>query len=137
MNIRLEMDDWIINDEYIITNGVIGYEVYKSGTEDTEAEEVYSSESFEECLTWVWNSLQKGWLIYMRLHLFWLDKNWKKRGDCANNYNLIVDMENKTYKVYTNAFYGYYHPEDIEVRKKSDIEDYIEYLKRNGFTEME
>ena len=33
----------------------------------------------------------------MRLHLFWLDKNWKKRGDCANNYNLIVDMENKTY----------------------------------------
>ena len=137
MNIRLEMDNWIINDEYIITNGVIGYEVYKSGTEDTEAEEVYSSESFEECLTWVWNSLQKGWLIYMRLHLFWLDKNWKKRGDCANNYNLIVDMENKTYKVYTNAFYGYYHPEDIEVKKKSDIEDYIEYLKRNGFREME
>lgn len=26
MNIRLEMDNWIINDEYIITNGVIGYE---------------------------------------------------------------------------------------------------------------
>jgi hypothetical protein len=73
----------------------------------------------------------------MRLHLFWLDKNWKKRGDCANNYNLIVNMENKTYKVYTNAFYGYYHPEDIEVKKKSDIEDYIEYLKENGFTEME
>ena len=73
----------------------------------------------------------------MRLHLFWLDKNWKKRGDCANNCNLIVDMENKTYKVYTNAFYGYYYPEDIEVKKKSDIEDYIEYLKRNGFTEME
>lgn len=74
---------------------------------------------------------------FMRLHLFWLDKNWKKRGDCANNYNLIVDMENKTYKVYTNAFYGYYQPEDIEVKKKSDIEDYIEYLKRNGFTETE
>lgn len=73
----------------------------------------------------------------IRLHLFWLDKNWKKRGDCVNNYNLIVDMENKSYKVYTNAFYGYYHPEDIEVKKKSDIEDYIEYLKRNGFTEME
>ena len=79
----------------------------------------------------------KGWLIYMRLHLFWLDKNWKKRGDCANNYNLIVDMENKTYKVYTNAFYGYYHPEDIEVKKKLDIENYIEYLKRKGFTEVE
>lgn len=73
----------------------------------------------------------------MRLHLFWLDKNQKKRGDCANNYNLIVYMENKTYKVYTNAFYEYYHQEDIEVKKKSDIEDYIEYLKRNGFIEME
>lgn len=46
-------------------------------------------------------------------------------------------MENKTYKVYTNAFYEYYHQEDIEVKKKSDIEDYIEYLKRNGFIEME
>ena len=57
MDIRLEMDDWIINDEYIITNGLNGYEVYKSGTEDVEAEEIYSSESFEECLTWVWNSL--------------------------------------------------------------------------------
>ena len=65
----------------------------------------------------------------MRLHLFWLDKNWKKRGDCANNYNLIVYMENKTYKVYTNAFYGYYHQEDIEVKKKSDIEDYKEFKK--------
>ena len=73
----------------------------------------------------------------MKFHLFWLDKNWKKCGDCANNYNLIVDMENKTYKVYTNAFYGYYHPEDIEVKKKSDIEDYIEYLKKNGFRGME
>jgi len=34
-------------------------------------------------------------------------------------------------------FYGYYKPEDIEVKRKSDIEDYIEYLKKNGFTEME
>lgn len=73
----------------------------------------------------------------MRLHLFWLDKNWQRRGSCANNYNLIVDIENKTYKVYTNAFYGYYRPEDIEVKKKSDITDYVEYLKQNGFKEYE
>ena len=34
--------------------------------------------------------------------------------------------------------YGFTHEfEDIEVKKKSDIEDYIEYLKTNGFTEME
>ena len=30
----------------------------------------------------------------MRLHLFWLDKKWKGKG-CADNYNLVVDMENK------------------------------------------
>lgn len=72
----------------------------------------------------------------MRLHLFWLDKNWQSKG-CANNFNLIVDMDKKTYKVYTNSYYGYYRPEDIEVKKKSDITDYIEYLKKNGFTEEE
>ena len=71
----------------------------------------------------------------MRLHLFWLDKNWKEKG-VADNYNLIVDLENKTYKVYSNAFYGYYNPEDIEVKRKSDITDYIEYLKRKGFREI-
>ncbi len=57
MNIRLEMDNWIINDEYFITDGLSGYEVYSCGTDTTEAEELYASESFEKCLTWVWNSL--------------------------------------------------------------------------------
>ena len=72
----------------------------------------------------------------MRLHLFWIDKRWQERG-CANNYNLVVDMENKTYKVYVNPFYAYYRAEDIEVKKKSDITDYVEYLKENGFTEVD
>lgn len=34
---------------------------------------------------------------YMRLHLFWIDNNWKKKS-CADNYNLIVDMEQKYIK---------------------------------------
>lgn len=72
----------------------------------------------------------------MRLHLFWIDKNWEKRG-YANNYNLIVDMENRTYKTYTNPFYDYIQREDIEVKKKSDITSYIECLKENGFQVME
>lgn len=71
----------------------------------------------------------------MKIHLYWLDKNWHGRG-YANNYNLIVYTEDKTYKVYTNAFYDYRWPEDIEVKKKSDITDYIEYLKENAFTEI-
>ena len=71
----------------------------------------------------------------MKIHLYWLEKNWQSKG-CANNYNLIADMENKTYYIYTNSFYGYRHPEDIEVKRKSDIADYIEYLKTNGFLEI-
>jgi len=73
---------------------------------------------------------------YMRLHLFWIDKKWQERG-YANNYNLIVDMENKVYKVYVNSFYAYHRVEDIEVKKKSDITDYMGYLKENGFNEVE
>ena len=57
MEIRLEMDNWIINDEYFITEGVYGYEVYNCGTDEEEARELFSSESFEECLTWIWNSI--------------------------------------------------------------------------------
>lgn len=72
----------------------------------------------------------------MRLHLFWIDKNWRERG-YAKNYNLIVDMENRTYKTYTNPFYDYSKREDIEVKKKTDITKYIEYLKENGFKIME
>lgn len=57
MNIELVMDNWIIDEEYFITEGVNGYEVYRCGTDEEEAKELFSSESFEECLTWVWNSL--------------------------------------------------------------------------------
>lgn len=57
MNVELVMNNWIINEEYFITEGVNGYEVYSCGTDEEEAKELFSSESFEECLTWVWNSL--------------------------------------------------------------------------------
>lgn len=72
----------------------------------------------------------------MRIHLYYLDKGWKnQKKDCAENYNLIIDMQDKTYKVYIDAYYGYCRPEDIEVKRKSDITDYVAHLKRNGFTE--
>ena len=53
----------------------------------------------------------------MKIHLFWIDKNWKRNGGAANNYNLIVDMENKTYKVLINPYYAYNRAEDIEVKE--------------------
>ena len=73
----------------------------------------------------------------MKLHLFWIDNNWKRDNRTANNYNLIVDMENKTYKQFVNPYYGYNKPEDIEVKRKSDIVEYIKHLKENDFKEVE
>lgn len=73
----------------------------------------------------------------MKLHLFWIDNNYKKTGRTANNYNLLVNMKNKTYKQFVNPFYYYCKAEDIEVKRKSDIVDYIKYLKENGFKEVE
>lgn len=73
----------------------------------------------------------------MRLYLFWIDNKWKRNGGTAANYNLIVDMENKTYKVFINPFYRYNKPEDIEVKRKLDIVEYIAHLKDNGFNEVE
>lgn len=57
MNVRLECGNWIINDEYLITEGVNGYEVYDYGVDEEEPNALFSSESFEECLTWIWNSI--------------------------------------------------------------------------------
>lgn len=73
----------------------------------------------------------------MNLHLFWIDNKWKKNGGTAKNYNLIIDMENKTYKIFVNPFYGYEKPEDIEVKRKNDIIDYATHLSKNGFKEVD
>ena len=54
MNISLEMEAWVINDEYFITQESYNYAVYICGTDKEDAKEVYSNESFEECLVWVW-----------------------------------------------------------------------------------
>lgn len=71
----------------------------------------------------------------MELHLFWIDKNWKQRG-YAKNYNLLVNLTMKSYTIFINSFFAYEKAEDIEVKKKSDIIDYIKYLNENGFTEI-
>lgn len=57
MNIVLEFDNWVINDEYFITETIKGYAVYNCGTNEEESQELYEDENFECCLTWVWNSL--------------------------------------------------------------------------------
>lgn len=56
MNIVLEVENWIVNDEYFITQGLNGYEVYDCGDDTKEAKDLYTG-TFEECLTWIWNSI--------------------------------------------------------------------------------
>lgn len=73
----------------------------------------------------------------MKLHLYWIDKRWGTERRTADNYNLLIDMENKAYKIFINPFYAYRRAKDVEVKRKSDILNYVEYLKQNGFTEEE
>lgn len=56
MNIVLEMGIWIVNDEYFIKQGLNGYEVYDCGDDTKEAKDLYTG-TFEEFLTWIWNSI--------------------------------------------------------------------------------
>lgn len=70
----------------------------------------------------------------IKLHLYWLEKNWQNRG-YSMNYNLVVDLEEKTFRTFTNSTYCYEYPEDIEVKRKIDIFNYVDYLKERGFRE--
>ena len=59
MEIKLINGNWNIDDKYIITGNIEdGYEVHAvsqyGDAEETEA--LYESKSFENCLTWCWNS---------------------------------------------------------------------------------
>mgnify|MGYP006967453879 CR=1 FL=1 len=56
MEIRLEMGYWFVNDEYFIIQSFGRYEIYNYGDDEAIARELFSSESFEECLVWIWNS---------------------------------------------------------------------------------
>lgn len=60
MEVRLEESSWVVNDEYIIADGTCGvhnYEIYLYGSDIDNVDPEYSSDSFEECLTWIWNSI--------------------------------------------------------------------------------
>ena len=71
----------------------------------------------------------------MDFHLYWLDKNWQGRG-CANNFNLLVHNDTKTYETYINPFCGYRSDMSVEAVRRSDITDFIKHLERDGYTEL-
>lgn len=71
------------------------------------------------------------------LSLHYIDKNWQKRG-YAKHIHLIIDYDKKVYRKVENYmlpdFTAYNH---IEVKRKSDIEEYIQYLDFMGFKETD
>lgn len=57
MLISFEGDNCVCDGEYFITPGVYGYEVYNCGTDEEDAKEQFSSDSFETCLRWIYDKL--------------------------------------------------------------------------------
>ena len=52
MELRLDCGNWYANGYIIEGNFESGYNVLNEENEDI----VYSDDSFENCLTWIWNS---------------------------------------------------------------------------------
>lgn len=71
-----------------------------------------------------------------QLHLYWRDKNWVKRG-YALNLNVAVDFRRKIFMTFENPRYDYVNSNSLEVVRKQDIRDYIHFLKREGFEEVD
>ncbi len=76
-------------------------------------------------------------MVNNTLSLHYLDKNWQKRG-YANHIHLIVDYDNKVYRKLINFNIPNFGRDNIiEIKHKSDIDDYIDHLKAFGFKETD
>lgn len=75
-------------------------------------------------------------MIYNTLSLHYIDKHWKHRG-YANNVHLIVDFDHHVYRYLVNYGMPSFGANRIEVKRKSDIDDYVKYLKAYDFKETQ
>ena len=75
-------------------------------------------------------------MVYNTLSLHWLDKDWKRRG-YAKNVHLIIDFDNHTYRYLVNFNIPSFGANRIEVKRQSDIDDYVKYLKAYDFKEVD
>ena len=72
------------------------------------------------------------------ISLHYMDKDWMRSGrGYANNVHLIVDFENHRYRYLVNYSVPQFGANRIEVKRKSDIEDYVKYLKAYDFIETD
>lgn len=68
----------------------------------------------------------------MRIVLFYRDKNWKERG-YANHIWLSIYPESKTYQKVVTMYEDIGSNNVVEIKRKSDVADMIEYLKVNNY----
>ena len=68
--------------------------------------------------------------------LVWLDKNWYRKGLCAaENLWLDINHDKRTFRKTISCYSDIAQSYIIEVKRKSDIKDYIEHLKSEGYVE--
>ena len=71
-----------------------------------------------------------------RIVLYYADKNWQARG-YANNVWLNIYPDTKNYSKVVTMWSDTERSNIVEVKRKSDINDMVDYLKANGYTEKE
>ena len=71
-----------------------------------------------------------------RIVLYYADKNWQVRG-YANNVWLNIYPDTKNFSKVITMYSDIGQVNIIEVKRKSDINDMVNYLKANGYTEKE
>ena len=64
--------------------------------------------------------------------LFYQDENWQQRGE-AHNIWLHIYPEKKEYEKIVSPYCDIRSMNIVEVKRKSDIEDLINYLSREGY----
>lgn len=72
----------------------------------------------------------------IRIVLYYADKNWQERG-YANNVWLNIYPDTKKYSKVVTMCCDIGRENITEVKRKSDINDMVNYLKANGYTEKE
>lgn len=68
---------------------------------------------------------------------YWLDKNYQRRGESeAKNETLVVDSTHNCFKHRVTSISPNDAKNTVEVVRKSDIKNFITYLKKQGYREI-
>lgn len=128
-------------------NKTFDYYVYHKPIKGIETVEVAKKKDLKDFITFLemQNYVQytlyappKFLYVYLQnFGFYWLDKNYRRRGESeAKNEILVVDSSHNCFKHRVTSI----SPDDakntVEVVRKSDINNFITYLKKQGYREI-